>query len=134
MIINIELVYLEIKFDQSSFCLGAIVEWWYTDPQKAINIKIYPIFPAIRPTVLRFMTSLPLALKKLNETDILDASVLLRHANVDDSGTYRCIIRPWSTDPLANLQEILFNDDSSISSLNYQVEITGLLSSCFLFH
>jgi len=103
----------------------AIVEWWYTDPQKAINIKIYPIFPAIRPTVLRFMTSLPLALKKLNETDILDASVLLRHANVDDSGTYRCIIRPWSTDPLANLQEILFNDDSSISSLNYQVEITA---------
>lgn len=103
----------------------AIVEWWYTDRQKSVNIKIYPIFPAIRPTVLRFMTGLTLAMKKFNETDILDASVLLRYANVDDSGTFRCIIRPWSTDPLANLQEILFNDDSSITSLDYQVEITA---------
>ena len=90
-----------------------------------VNIKIFPIIPAVRPTVLRFLTSLSLPMKKLNESDILDASVLVRHANVDDSGTYRCIVRQWSTDPLANLQEILFNDDSSVSSLNYQVQFSG---------
>lgn len=86
------------------------------------------MFPAIRPTVLRFMTSLSAEAKNLNETDILDASILLRHVNVDDSGRYRCVMRPWSVDPLANLQEILFNDDSSVRSLNYQIEITGRFS------
>lgn len=104
---------------------GAVVEWWYVDPQNLINIKIYPVFPAVRPTVLRFVTSLPTSSKSLNESDVVDASILLRHVNIDDSGTYRCVIRPWTSDPLANLEEILFNDDSDLVALAYQVQITG---------
>jgi len=101
------------------------VEWWYTDSQKLINIKIYPVFPPVRPTVLRFITSLSPQSKNSNETDILDASILLRHVNIDDSGLYRCVIRPWAMDPFEQMEDILTTDDSNVVSLKYDVRLTG---------
>jgi len=90
-----------------------------------INIQIYPVYPPVRPTVLRFVTSLTPYLKNLNETDILDASILLQYANVDDSGTYRCVIRPWTLDPLEQTENSLSTDDLNVVSLNYQIQLTG---------
>jgi hypothetical protein len=83
------------------------------------------MYPAVRPTVLRFVTSLTTLAKHLNETDVLDASILLRYVNVDDSGIYRCVIRPWTMDPLETLENS-FTDDSTISTLDYQIQLTGL--------
>ena len=102
------------------------VEWWYTDLQKFVKIKLYPVFPPVRPTVLRFVTELSSVLKNTTENDILDASILLRNVNVDDSGTYRCLIRPWATDSFEQLENILFNDDSNIGALEYELRLTGL--------
>lgn len=103
----------------------SIVEWWYNDPQKMIDIKIYPVYPPVRPTVLRFVTSLTPYSKNLNETDIIDASILLPYVNVDDSGTYRCVIRPWAMDPSEQVETIMFADDSKTSSLHYNLQLTG---------
>ena len=93
-----------------------------------MKIKIYPVFPPVRPTVLRFVTGVTSLAKNSNETDILDASILLRNVNIDDSGTYRCLIRPWATDPFEQIENLLFNDDSNIGSLEYQVHFAGLLN------
>jgi len=101
------------------------VEWWYTDSQKLINLKIYPVYPPVRPTVLRFVTSLTPYSKNSNETDILDASILLRYVNVDDSGIYRCVVRPWTIDPSEQFENTLSSEDADIESLNYQVQLTG---------
>jgi len=90
-----------------------------------VAIKIYPVYPAVRPTVLRFVTSLAPHSKHLNETDILDASILLRHVNVDDSGVYRCIIRPWTTNPIDLIEQSLPDDESTIQALNYKITLTG---------
>jgi len=103
----------------------ATVEWWYTDPQKKVNIKIYPIYPAVRPTVLRFVTSSSSYLKNSTETDIIDASVLLLYANVDDSGIYRCVIRSRTMESLKQIEYILSDDNSKIPTLRYQVQLTG---------
>ncbi len=105
---------------------GSSVEWWYTDVTKSGIIKIYPIYPPVRPTVLRFVTSLTPSSKKLNATDILDASILLRYVNVDDSGVYRCVIRRWTADPLEQVENTLLpDDDPNAVSLSYQVQLTG---------
>ncbi len=104
---------------------GSTVEWWYTDAQKTINIKIYPVFPPLRPTVLRFVTSLTSNSINSNETDVLDASILLRHVNVDDSGLYRCVIRPWTMNPYEQIEDIPLSSDSDVESLNYQIQLTG---------
>jgi len=103
----------------------SIVEWWYQDFQKLVNIKIYPVFPAVRPTVLRFITNTPSTSQNLNETDIIDVSVLLRHVNVDDSGIYRCIIRPWAPTNPNHFDDELFEDNSNLPSLIYHVELTA---------
>jgi hypothetical protein len=104
---------------------GSTVEWWYTDAQKTINIKIYPVFPPLRPTVLRFVTSLTSNSINSNETDVLDASILLRHVNVDDSGLYRCVIRPWTMNPYEQIEDTPLTSDSDVESLNYQIQLTG---------
>jgi len=101
------------------------VEWWYADLQNLVSIKIYPVYPAVRPTVLRFVTSLTPYSKHANETDILDASILLRHVNVDDSGTYRCVIRPWQMDPIEQVENPLLTDDTTVATLGYEVQLTG---------
>jgi hypothetical protein len=101
------------------------VEWWYQDFQKIINIKVYPVFPAVRPTVLRFITSTSPISKNSNETDIIDVSVLLRHINVDDSGIYRCVIRPWTGSNMNNIDDILMEENSNLPSLSYHVELTA---------
>lgn len=103
------------------------IEWWYQDFQKLVNIKIYPVFPAVRPTVLRFITSNSPTSKNANETDIIDVSILLRHVNVDDSGIYRCVIRPWMASDMNNMEENLFEGHSNLPSLTYHVKLTGLL-------
>ena len=102
------------------------IEWWYQDFQKLVNIKIYPVFPAVRPTVLRFITSTSPASKNSNETDIIDVSVLLRHVNVDDSGIYRCIIRPWTPTDMNNIDENLSESHSHLPAITYHVKLTGL--------
>jgi hypothetical protein len=56
----------------------------------------------------------------------MDVSVLLRHVNVDDSGIYRCVIRPWIADNANNMKDNTFDEDSDLSSLDYHVELTGL--------
>lgn len=101
------------------------IEWWYQDFQKTINIKIYPVFPPVRPTVLRFITSTSPVSKNSNETDIIDVSVLLRHVNVDDSGIYRCVIRAWTPPNMDNVEEHLSKEDAILPSLSYHVELTG---------
>jgi len=101
------------------------IEWWYQDFQKLINIKIYPIFPAVRPTVLRFITSTSPTSKSSNETDIIDVSVLLRHGNVDDSGIYRCVIRPWTPSDLDSFEDNLSEGPSHLPALTYHIELTG---------
>lgn len=106
--------------------LDSSVEWWYTDLQKLVKIKIYPVFPPVRPTVLRFVTGVSPLVKNSNESDVLDASILLRNVNIDDSGTYRCLIRPWVMDPFEQIENLLTNDDSNIGSLEYQVHFIGL--------
>lgn len=83
------------------------------------------MYPPVRPTVLRFATSLTPYSKNLNETDIIDASILLPYVNVDDSGTYRCVIRPLPSDPLEQMENLLFGDDTKTSSLVYNVKLTG---------
>jgi len=101
------------------------VEWWYTDFRKLTHTKIYPVYPAVRPTVLRFITSLTPYSKNANESDIIDASILLRHVNVDDSGIYSCVIRPWTMDPSEYAENIIFSDDANPSKLSYHLELTG---------
>ncbi len=61
-----------------------------------------------------------------NETDILDVSILLRYVNVDDSGVYRCVIRPWTIDPFEQIENVPLTVDSDVETLNYQVQLTGL--------
>jgi len=103
----------------------SIVEWWYSDPQNVVNIKIYPVYPPVRPTVLRFVTSLTPYSKNLNETDIIDVSVLLPYVNVDDSGIYRCVVRPLPTDPIEQMELSIFTDELKKTSLTYNVGLTG---------
>ncbi|UJR13461.1 hypothetical protein I4U23_000475 [Adineta vaga] len=103
----------------------SIVEWWYSDPQKTMDIKIYPVYPPVRPTVLRFVTSLTPYSKNLNETDIIDASILLPYVNVDDSGIYRCVIRPIPTDPIEQMELLLIKDELKKTSLTYNLNLTG---------
>jgi len=93
--------------------------------KKLVNIKIYPVFPPVRPTVLRFITSTSPVSKSSNETDIIDVSVLLRHVNVDDSGIYRCVIRPWVPSNMDDFGDNLSDDNLKLPSLNYHVELTG---------
>jgi hypothetical protein len=97
------------------------VEWWYQDFQKTIDIKIYPVYPAVRPTVLRFITSVTPTSQISNATDIIDASVLLRHVNIDDSGIYRCVIRPWKS----HVQDNILEEIKGLPSINYHVQLTG---------
>jgi len=101
------------------------IEWWYQDIQKTINIKIYPVYPPVRPTVLRFITSTSPISKHSNETDIIDVSILLRHVNGDDSGIYRCFNRAWTPPNMDNIIENLSKKDSILPSLNYHVQLTG---------
>jgi len=90
-----------------------------------INIKIYPVFPAIRPTVLRFITTASPVSKDRNETDVIDVSVLLRHVNLDDSGIYRCVIRPWTPSHMFNMEENLLEDSLNLPALKYHVSLSG---------
>ena len=106
--------------------LDSLVEWWYTDNRRGINTKIYPVYPPARPTALRFVTSLTPYSKNLNETDIIDASILLPYINVDDSGTYYCIIRPLPVNPIEQMELSVINDELKKSALAYNVELTGL--------
>ncbi|CAF3636751.1 unnamed protein product [Adineta steineri] len=99
------------------------IEWWYSDPQKLVNIKIYPVYPPVRPTALRFLSTLTPYSKNFNETDIIDATILLPYVNVDDSGIYRCVIRPWTIDPIERMENFLFADDSKSSSLYYNLQL-----------
>ncbi|CAF1201736.1 unnamed protein product [Adineta ricciae] len=101
------------------------VEWWYQDFQKKINIKIYPVYPAVRPTVLRFLTNVSPLVANSNETDILDVSVLLKNVDVDDSGVYRCVVRSWSDTPVPNIEQLLLDDDQTLPSLSYHVELSA---------
>jgi hypothetical protein len=101
------------------------IEWWYQDFQKLVNFKIYPVFPAVRPSVLRFITSTSPTSKDSNETDIIDVSILLRNINVDDSGIYRCIIRPWTSSHTNNVEDNLSEEISNLSALSYHIELTG---------
>jgi hypothetical protein len=101
------------------------IEWWYQDFQKLINIQIYPVFPAVRPTVLRFITSTSPVSKTANETDIMDVSVLLRHVNVDDSGIYKCVIRPWTPAAINTIEDDIQEENSNLPTLSYHVELTG---------
>jgi len=59
------------------------------------------------------------------KTDIMDVSILLRHVNVDDSGIYQCVIRPWTPKKPIHVDEDLSEDDSNLPSLSYHVELTG---------
>ena len=108
---------------------GSTIEWWYEDFQKSVTIKIYPVFPAVRPTVLRFITSISPISKASNETDIIDVSVLLRHVNVDDSGIYRCVIRPWTANRMNNIDENSYEYNADLPTLSYHVELTGVFPS-----
>jgi len=101
------------------------VEWWYQDFADTIRIKIYPVFPAVRPTVLRFMTSLRPLAKTSNETDISDASVMLKNVNIDDSGIYQCVIRPWSSDAETARDEKSYELTSDLPKLSYHVTLTA---------
>ena len=105
--------------------LDSIIEWWFTDTHKMLNLKIYPVFPIGRPMAIPFVTSLTTESKILNETDIVDASILLRHVNIDDSGTYSCIIRPINFDRILTIEEILSKEDSQIPILQYQIHFKG---------
>lgn len=104
---------------------GSTVEWWYQDFADTIRIKIYPVFPAVRPTVLRFLTSLKPITKTSNETDISDASVMLRNVNIDDSGIYQCVIRPWSSEAETARDEKSYELTSDLPKLSYHVTLTG---------
>jgi hypothetical protein len=116
---------IKIFFIFLFFFQGSTVEWWYQDFQKSVHIKIYPVFPAVRPTVLRFITSITPTSKHSNETDLIDVSILLRHVNVDDSGIYRCVIRPWIPTHIINIDETPAEDDPKTPSLTYHVELSG---------
>lgn len=89
-------------------------------------MKIYPVYPTVRPTVLRFITSTSPSSKTSNETDIIDVSVLLRHVNVDDSGIYRCVIRSWAPSHMSNIDEKNSEESSVLPSLSYHVQLTGI--------
>jgi hypothetical protein len=108
-----------------NYISDATIEWWYQDFQKLVNFKIYPVFPAVRPSVLRFITSTSPSSKDSNETDIMDVSILLRHINVDDSGIYRCVIHPWTSSPTNNFEDNLSEGHSNLPSLSYHVKLTG---------
>lgn len=104
----------------------ATIEWWYQDFQKTVNFKIYPVFPPVRPTALRFMTSVTPSSQNANETDIIDVSILLRHINVDDKGIYRCVIRSWTPDRFRNADDHpRINEISHLPALTYHVHSTG---------
>lgn len=89
-------------------------------------MKIYPVYPPVRPTVLRFITTNIQTSKHANETDIMDVSVLLRHVNVDDSGIYRCVIRSWLSSRTNNHENNGSDESSNLTSLSYHVALTGL--------
>ena len=78
------------------------------------------------------MTSTSPSSKNSNESDIIDASILLRHVNVDDQGIYRCVIRPWTTDRSNNAEDELLEDNSKLSALTYHLELTGSLETFLL--
>jgi hypothetical protein len=109
-----------------SIALDSTIEWWYQDFQKLVIFKIYPVFPAVRPSILRFITSTSPSSKDHNETDITDVSVLLRHVNVDDSGIYRCVIRPWTPSHTNNIEDNLSEGISNLPALTYHIHLTGL--------
>jgi hypothetical protein len=83
------------------------------------------MFPAVRPTVLRFITSNSPASKNSNETDIMDVSILLRHVNIDDSGIYRCIVRPWTSSHMNNMDDSFLEENLDLPILSYHVELSG---------
>ncbi|CAF4434810.1 unnamed protein product [Rotaria sp. Silwood2] len=93
--------------------------------QNSINIKIYPVYTPVRPTVLRFITSAVPYSTNFNETDITDVSILLRYVNIDDSGIYRCIIRPQLSSHKNNNEDNRLEENANLSALSYRVELTG---------
>ncbi|CAF2704636.1 unnamed protein product [Rotaria sp. Silwood2] len=93
--------------------------------QNSINIKIYPVYTPVRPTVLRFITSTVPYSTNFNETDITDVSILLRYVNIDDSGIYRCIIRPQLSSHKNNNEDNRLEENANLSALSYRVELTG---------
>jgi len=103
----------------------ATIEWWYQDFQKTVSFKIYPVFPPVRPTAHRFMTSVLPTSQNANETDIIDVSILLRHINVDDKGIYRCVIRSWSSDRFRNMNDNPHKEVTYLPALTYHVHSTG---------
>ena len=107
------------------FFQDATIEWWYQDFQKTVSFKIYPVFPPVRPTAHRFMTSVLPTSQNANETDIIDVSILLRHINVDDKGIYRCVIRSWSSDRFRNMDDNPHKEVTYLPALTYHVHSTG---------
>ncbi|CAF4007784.1 unnamed protein product [Rotaria sp. Silwood2] len=93
--------------------------------QNSINIKIYPVYTPVRPTVLRFITSTVPYSTNFNETDITDVSILLRYVNIDDSGIYRCIIRPQLSSHKNNNEDNRLEENANLSALSYRVELTA---------
>ncbi|CAF2468890.1 unnamed protein product [Rotaria sp. Silwood2] len=88
--------------------------------QNSINIKIYPVYTPVRPTVLRFITSTVPYSTNFNETDITDVSILLRYVNIDDSGIYRCIIRPQLSSHKNNNEDNRLEENANLSALSYR--------------
>jgi hypothetical protein len=56
----------------------------------------------------------------------MDVSVLLRNVNVDDSGIYRCVVRPLTATNMNNMDDSFLEDDSDLPVLTYHVELSGL--------
>ncbi|CAF0778485.1 unnamed protein product [Rotaria sp. Silwood1] len=103
----------------------SIIEWWYQDFKKSIDIKIFPVYTYVRPTALRFITSaVPYSLN-FTETDITDASILLRSVNIDDSGIYRCIIRPRASNHKNNNENNHLKEHTNLPALSYHIELTA---------
>ncbi|CAF3631623.1 unnamed protein product [Rotaria sordida] len=103
----------------------SIIEWWYQDFQNSSNIKIYPVYTIVRPTVVRFITSAVSYLTNSNETDIADVSILLRYVNIDDSGIYQCIIRPRSSNHKNNNEDNRLEENANLRALSYHVKLTA---------
>jgi hypothetical protein len=55
----------------------------------------------------------------------MDVSVLLRNVNVDDSGIYRCVVRPLTATNMNNMDDSFLEDDSDLPILTYHVELSG---------
>lgn len=101
----------------------SLVEWWFVNRDKQYHLRIHPVFPAVRPIALRFLTSLSSEGKQLNETDVVDASILLRHINVDDSGLYVCLVRSLNTESYVEIDELL--QTNKYPMLRYQLEVNS---------